>query len=349
MSRFWIGAAGMALLALVPLGLSTYYINLLSLFLIMGLLALSLDVLWGYSGLLSFGQAAFFGLGGYVYAIASINSLCEVKLRTYAHYSITCQTGSTYFPLLLSIVVPTVFAAALGYFLFYARISGVFFSIITLSVTLILQQIATELVEAKAGNVPIGGYNGITGIPPMAVGLGGWVLPVRAAEPFYYFVLLLCAAALSFCFQLARSSLGKALLAIKDNELRTETFGYDVRRCRLWAFMISGGLAGLSGALYAAMNNFISPWAFDFVLSAEVVIWVLVGGRGTLLGAFIGAFGIQLLENLLSDLFVYYWLLVVGVIFMCVVLVFPDGVVGALGRLGRTLTMRRARRLAVGC
>lgn len=349
MNRLSISLAAGILLAFLPLTLSSYYVNLLSLFLIMGLLALSLDVLWGYSGLLSFGQAAFFGLGGYVYAIASINSLCDVKVRAYAHYAITCSDGTTYLPVLSAIAIPVAFAALLGYFLFYARVSGVFFSIITLSVTLVFQQVAMELVETKAGSVPIGGYNGITGIPAMAFGHGDWLLPLKPGAPFYYFVLVLCAAALFLCFRLADSPFGRVLLAIKDNELRTETFGYDVRRYRLWIFMISGGLAGLSGALYAAMNHFISPWAFDFVLSAEAVIWVLVGGRGTLIGAFVGAFGVQLLENLLSDLFVYYWLLLVGIVFTCAVLLFPGGIVGAVARLAAFLRWRREQGAVLGC
>lgn len=146
----------------LPVFLSTYYINILSLFLIMGILALSLDLVWGYAGLLNFGQAAFFGLGGYAYAVTSMNLLCEVKIRYLSHYVVTNLGGTTYIPIIAGMVIPAILALMLGYFLFYGRVSGVYFAIITLCVTLILQQIILELVEQRIGNIPIGGYNGIT-------------------------------------------------------------------------------------------------------------------------------------------------------------------------------------------
>jgi branched-chain amino acid transport system permease protein len=295
----------------------------------MGILALSLDLIWGYCGLLSFGQAAFFGLGGYTYAIAAMNLLCEVKIRYLSHYSVTNLGGTTYLPILLGIMIPSALALVLGYFLFYGKVSGVYFAIITLSVTLILQQIVMELVEFKVGNIPLGGYNGITYIPSISVGIPFWFFyPLESPTHFYYFVLICSIISLVICRTICNSPFGSVLTGIRDNEVRTESFGYDVRKYKVTIFVISGAIAGLSGVLYSSMGNYISPWAFNFFLSAEVVIWVLIGGRGTLIGAFIGALVTQFLENILSDILVYYWLLIMGGLFIFIVLLFPRGVVG---------------------
>ena len=150
---------------------------------------------------------------------------------------------------------------------------------------------------------------------------------------FYYFVLFCTTASLVICHAICNSPFGSILTAIRDNEIRTESFGYDVRKYKIVVFTISGALAGLSGLLYCSWGGFISPASFDFVLSAEAVIWVLIGGRGTLIGAFVGSFLTQLLENLLSDILVYYWLLIMGSIFVFIVLLFPKGIMGIIYRL----------------
>jgi urea transport system permease protein len=317
------------LFILMPLFLPIYYINLLSLFLIMGILALSLDLIWGYTGLLSFGQSAFFGLGGYTYAIAAMNLLCEVKIKYLSHYSIINHGGTTYIPILLGIMVPLALAIFLGYLLFYGRVSGVYFAIITLSVTLIFQQIIMQLVEFRVGNIPLGGYNGITYVPSISIGIPLWFsYPLQTPSHFYYFVLFCALLSLIVSKIICKSPFGYVLAAIRDNEMRTESFGYDVRKYKLIIFMVSGALAGLSGELYSSLGNYISPWAFDFFLSAEVIMWVLIGGKKTLIGAFVGALVIQLLENILSDVLVYYWLLIIGGLFIFIVLFFPTGIVG---------------------
>lgn len=316
-------------LASYPFIASPYYINMLSLFLIMGILGLSVDLLWGYTGLLSFGQAAFFGLGGYGYAISTINFLCKVAPESFSHYTVTCTSGSTYIPILIAIAVSALVAFTLGYFLFYGRVRGVYFSIITLCVPLILEHVSTNMVEAQIGSIPIGGYNGITDIPRPSFGLPGvGTLLVDTPLRFYFLVVMASAAAYLFCRWLVHTPFGRVLIAIRENELRTESFGYDVRRFKLWIFTIAGAIAGLSGFLFSTSGSFISPWSFNFVLSAESIIWVMLGGRGTLIGAFVGALVVQLLENLLSGAFLYYWLLVLGIGFILIVLVLPEGIVG---------------------
>ncbi len=122
---------------------------------------------------MSFGQAAFFGLGGYTYAITTINLLCKVVPESLSHYSVTCRPGTAYLPVMLGVLVPGVAALVLGYFMFYGRVRGIYFSIITLCVPLILEHVATNMVEVQVGNIPIGGYNGITDIPSPALGFPG--------------------------------------------------------------------------------------------------------------------------------------------------------------------------------
>jgi urea ABC transporter permease protein UrtC len=300
----------------------------------MGILALSLDLIWGYVGLLSFGQAAFFGLGGYAYAIAAMNLLCDVKIRHLSHYTVTNLGGTTFIPILFGMIVPALLALILGYFLIYGRVSGVYFAIITLCVSLILQQIAMELVEQQFGNIPVGGYNGITYVPSISIGIPFlWNKPLEEATHFYYFVLFCSLIAYIACSAICRSPFGHVLTAIRDNEIRTESFSYDTRKYKLIVFVISGALGGLSGLLYCSLGNYISPWGFDFALSAEVVIWVLIGGKGTLIGAFLGAMVTQFLENILSDVLLYYWLLIMGVIFIVIVLFFPKGIFGIIHKV----------------
>jgi len=307
----------------------TYYIKMLSLFLIMGILALSVDLLWGYTGLLSFGQAAFFGLGGYTYAITIINLLCKVVPESLSHYTVTCRPGTTYLPVMLGVLVPAAVALVLGYFMFYGRVRGIYFSIITLCVPLILEYVTTNMVEVQVGNIPIGGYNGITDIPIPALGLpGAAIFPLDTALRFYLLVVAAALGTYLFSRWLVQTSFGRVLVSIRENEGRTESFGYDVRRFKLWVFTIAGAIAGISGLLFSTLGSYISPWSFNFVLSAESVIWVMLGGRGTLVGAFVGALVVQLLENILSGAFLYYWLLILGLGFVAMVLVLPEGLVG---------------------
>lgn len=238
-------------------------------------------------------------------------------------------------------MVPLAFAMFLGYFLFYGKVSGVYFAIITLSATLILQQIIMQLVEFRIGNIPLGGYNGITYVPDISIGIPLWFsYPLQTPTHFYYFVLLCAVLSLVVCKIICKSPFGYVLMGIRDNEIRTESFGYDVRKYKLIIFMTSGALGGLSGVLYCCLGNYISPWAFDFFLSAEVIMWVLIGGKGTLVGAFIGALVTQFFENILSDVLTYYWVLIMGGLFIFIVLFFPKGIVEMYYTLKRTIFVK---------
>lgn len=329
----------LAVLVAYPYLAPVYYINMLSVMLIFGLLALSLDLIWGYGGLLSFGQTALFGFGAYTYAVATMNFNCDVQIQALRQNIITCAGGDTYAAMLLAIVVPSAFAAALGWTLFYARAKGVYFAIITLADTAILQQLTVELVDTKIGNIPIGGWNGIVQIPRFTLGIPGvFLYQFRSPMDFYYLVLFFAILSYYICTRIINAPFGKVLKAIKENETRTEAFGYDVRRHKLIAFTISGAIAGLAGMLFASWGQFINPDSFSFLLSAQVVVWVLIGGRGTLIGPFIGVVVTKFLEIFLGTSLLYYWVLILGIVFIIMVLRFPNGIYGGLLTLLRAIS-----------
>src|SRR5260370_21676285 len=190
-----------------------------------------------------------------------------------------------------------VVGALIGYVAFYGRVGPMYLAVVTLTVTLILYQLMGSTADPKyaIGDARLGGYNGMTNIPSWALaGRGGWALgPVQ----YFYVVAGVLYLALMFCVTLARSSFGRILQGIRENEPRMELLGYDVRWRKLLAFVISAALAGLAGALFASWGNFINPEVFSLPQAALVVIWVLVGGRGTLWGAILGAVVVRYLTG----------------------------------------------------
>ena len=257
----------------------------LTVFLIYGMLALSLDLIWGIAGILSFGQAALFGIGGYVYGIVAIN------------------TGLPLLGLLAGIAGPALVAAVLGYVSFYGRVAPMFFAVITLIVALILYQVMGSTADPRyaIGAARLGGYNGMTMHPD--AGLAScrpWPARRSARARLFYFVGGLLLGRAVFCIALTRSSFGRILQAIRENEQRAELLGYDIRWRKTAIFTISAAIAGLAGGLFAAWGNFINPEVFSLPQAALVVIWVLVGGRGTLYGAVLGAVVVQFLSSYLG-------------------------------------------------
>jgi urea transport system permease protein len=296
----------------LPCVAGKYYTELFSQALIFGIFAVSLDLMWGYSGVLNFGQAAYFGLGGYLVALVAR----EVRAfdPTYAGYG-------------LAVVIPVALAAGLGYFLFYSHVTGVYFTIITLVVTMIFQLIVSDWYW-------VGGMNGILGVPGFALtGPGGLRYDFDSEVKIYYLVLGLSAACYLFCRYVVRSPFGLVMAAIKDNPERTEFFGYDTAYLTTIMFTISAALAGLSGALYAHFSGFVSPPLFGLNFSTDVIVWVAVGGRGTLSGAFVGAIVVNLFKAIISDFLEVLWLLIVGACFIATVFFFPNGIVGAIRRI----------------
>jgi len=279
-------------------------------FVSMSLLALSLGLVWGFCGILCFGQTAFFGLGGYSYAIAAINF------------------GDTTGAVPIALLVPTVIAGALGYFMFYGRISDVYMGVITLTVTLILYKFANSTAgdQWTIGKAALGGFNGIPGTPPLNLPLQ----PDQALDPRQVFILaVIC---LLSCYVVAklilRTRFGRVAVAIRENEIRAELLGYDVRRHKLGMFVLGGVMAGLAGILFANCV-FVSPTMFSLSYAGQVIIWVLVGGVGTLIGPIVGCILVQMLVTWAGTLPDIDANLLLGVVFMLAVLAVPQGLLPA--------------------
>ncbi len=328
-----VAAIGLAILILTPRLAELDTVLELTVYVIMAILALSLALVWGYGGILCFGQSAFFGLGAYTYAIAMFNM------------------GESTLPVLMAILVPAAFAALLGYFIFYGRISDVYLGVITLTVTLILFNSVNSTAgpEFHIGSARLGGFNGIPGIPPLNLP-GDANSPIDLEGMFYLSMAALLATYFGLRLLLA-SRFGRIIVGIRENERRAELLGYDPRAYKLATFTIGAALAGFAGCLFANWGAFVSPTIFGLAQSAQIIIWVIVGGRGTLIGPILGCVAIQWLSALLGEnqpsgagawtALLSNAPLVLGAILIAFVLLVPKGLVPTLGEWGASLLRAR--------
>lgn len=270
-------ALGLAILFGAPHALDTFGLVQCTGFAALAMFGLSQGFVWGFAGVMSFGQAAFLGLGGYAYAVSVINM------------------GDSSIPVLLSILVPMAFAGLLGYFMFYGRISDAYIGVITLTVSVILFQLvnATSGSQYRIGAAELGGFNGIPAIP--ALNAPGHPDEPLDLEGIWYAAMGALILVYAFLRAVLAARLGRVIVAIRENETRAQLIGYDPRLYKLIAFMLAAGVAGLAGCLYANWGGFISPTVFALPMSAQVIIYVLVGGLGTLVGPMLGAVLIQAL------------------------------------------------------
>lgn len=318
-------AAAIAATIVVPMVADAFEVMQYTLYVVLGIYTLSLAYIWGLGGILCFGQGAFFGLGGYTFAIAAINM------------------GETTVPFFMAIAVAAAVAAALGYFMFYGRLSDVYLGVVTLVFTLIIWKLinSTAGPEYMIGTARLGGFNGIPSVPPLNVPGD----PNRMFDPvevFYIAAFFLIATYLLLKF-IQATRFGRLSVAVKENEVRASLLGYDVRMIKLLVFTIGGAIAGLGGALYAAYQSFIDPNAFSLEMSAKVLIWVMAGGVGTFVGPLLACFGLQALSIWISTVPWANSLLVLGGILCFVVLLLPKGLLPGLADLSIWL-MARARR-----
>ncbi len=303
-----VGVLGLALMIVLPIVLDLFDLLQITLYAIFAILALSLAFIWGYGGILCFGHSAFFGLGAYTYAVAVIN------------------IGESTAPFLLAMLLPALLAAALGYFMFYARISDIYVGVITLTLTLIFYNCinSTAGPAYHIGNALLGGFNGMPNVPSLNIPF----LPDETLEPLGMF--LLCGGLLLVVYfalhGLLVTRFGRVLVAIRENEQRVEFLGYDARLHKLVAFAIGGALAGLAGCLYVAWGNYVSPPVFSVVQSAQMIIWLMVGGAGTLLGPVIGAVLISWLTVKIGTQQTVNANVVLGAVLLIFVLLVPRGV-----------------------
>lgn len=281
--------------------------------LLFALLALGLDFLWGKTGLLSFGQAAFFGVGAYGVAIISV------------HAGLNPVAGS-WVGLAVGIVVAMMVALIVGYFLIYGGVRGPYFTIVTLALAVIADHIVVGWSTMTGGNA------GLLGIAPLHFPtLSGW--EVLGAEGQYWFTAaVVCLTA--FAIWLAcRGRYGMVLLAVQDNELRARALGHDTSRLLLGVFAVSAAVAALGGGLYAATVGFVAPDTIGLVLSTQAIVWVAIGGRGTLVGPIVATIAVIALEQKVSSIDTKLWPLMIGALFILTVFVFPDGILPKLTKL----------------
>ena len=332
-----------------PLHVPDFTLNLFGKFLAYAILALGLDLLWGYAGVLSLGHGVFFGLGAYamgmhlmleigaksVYQSALPDFMVWNRVTALPLFWRPFYSGA--FTLLAVLVVPAVFAFAFGYLAFRSRIRGVYFSIITQALAL------SAWLVFNRNEMNLGGTNGLADFKTIF----GFPLNQPATQRALYAVTAaVLVAAYLLCRWITRSRAGKVLIAIRDSETRALFSGYSPARYKLFVFVVSAVLAGVAGALYVPQVGIITPAKIGVLPSIEMVVWVAAGGRGTLLGAIGGAVGVNWMQSWLTTSYPDLWLLFLGGLFMGVVLFFPDGIAGALARAAGRLRVLGRRRPA---
>lgn len=292
---WFFGIAG--LLVLAAQVLSTYWVGILTLILIFGILAMSLDILMGYTGLPSFGHAAFFGVAAYTVAILSTRY--EVGLWG-------CVGGA--------ILLSTAVAAVFGLLVSHAR--GVYFLMITLALSMVIWGLAFRWVDMTAGD------NGIAGIPRPDLGAA---VSMWDEVTFYYFVLAIYGAVFLLISLFLKSPFGQSLKGIRESESRMRNLGYNTWLHKYLAYVVAGMFSGVSGILWAYYNGFVSPSDVEITASFEAFLMVILGGPGTLVGPALGAGIIIFLQNFLSA-FTERWLIVIGAIYILTILYLPQGI-----------------------
>jgi urea transport system permease protein len=354
--RSWVflgilGVAGMLVpllnLAVGPdsaLHVSTHVVALLGKYLCYAILAVALDLVWGYCGILSLGHGAFFALGGYAMGMYLMRQIGNRGV--YAHPVLPdfmvflnwkelpwYWYGFDWFPFAMAMVllVPGLLAFVFGWFAFRSRVTGVYLSIITQAMTYAL------LLAFFRNDMGFGGNNGLTDFKDI---LGFNVQAQSTRVGLYVATVITLALTLIIARVLVASTYGKVLVAIRDAENRTRFLGYRVEHYKLTVFTLSACLAGIAGALYVPQVGIINPSEFSPAASIEAVIWVAVGGRGTLVGAAVGAVAVNFLKTTFTTgLLAPYWLFALGALFVLVTVALPKGIVGTLS----TLFERRAK------
>ena len=334
-------AVGVSLLALaVPesssLHVSTYTVALLGKYMTYAMLALAVDLVWGYCGILSLGHSAFFALGGYaigMYLMREIGSrgvygnpllpdfmvfLNWKELPWYWH-----GFDMFWFAALMVILAPGILALVFGWLAFRSRVTGVYLSIITQALTYAL------MLAFFRNDMGFGGNNGFTDFKDL---LGFDLHATSTRVGLFAASVLALAVAYVICRYVVLSRAGRVIEAVRDAESRARFLGYRVESYKLWVFVFSATLAGVAGALYVPQVGIINPGEFAPLNSIEVVIWVAVGGRGTLYGAVVGALLVNYAKTFLTGALPEMWLYALGALFVLVTVFLPRGIVGVLPR-----------------
>lgn len=317
---------------LLPAILPTFRLRLLGRFLALSLAALGIDLIWGYTGILSLGHGIFFALGGYAFTMYLNLQLPSGQLpeffTLYGVSELPWFWKPFYsFPVTIAavIIIPSIVAGLLGYLIFRNRIKGVYFSILTQAALLVFYNFFNGQQKL------INGTNGLKTDTQTIFGMLASSDGVQLA--FYEVTILFLIVIYLLCRWLTTGRFGRLLIAIRDDESRVRFSGYDPTGFKVLVFAISGAIAGIAGALYTVQTGIITPDAMNVAFSIEMVIWVAVGGRATLVGAIIGTLLVRLGQSFLSEKFPEVWLFFQGALFLIVVTVLPNGIVGGLNQL----------------
>jgi urea transport system permease protein len=338
--RHAFALAALAVLAVPALNafglVSDVNLNLLGRYYCFALAALGIDLVWGYTGILSLCQAFFFCLGGYGIGMHMLlktgaqgvygSALPDFMVWNQVKHLPWFWEPFRHFPIALglALAVPVAFAAAFGFFAFRSRIKGVYFSIITQALAL-----AMWLIFLR-NETMLGGTNGLTDFKTL---LGSELARPGVKRGLYMVTALALSAAYFAARYVVASKAGKVLIAIRDSEQRLRFTGFPVTRYKLFAFCAAALLAAVGGILYVPQTGIITPGRMDVKSSLEMIVWVAVGGRGTLAGPILGAIGTSLAYTWLTSRFPGTWLYFLGALFITVVLFFPQGAVGAFAKL----------------
>jgi urea transport system permease protein len=318
------------------LHLSDFRLNQFGKFLCFAILALGLDLIWGYCGVLSMGQGVFFGFGAYcmgMYLALQIGkeSVYGSELPDFMVWTQVKELPLFWYPFksfagafLGAILVPVLFATIFGFLAFRSRIKGVYFAIITQALAF-----AAWLVFNR-NDTRLGGTNGLTDFKQL---LGFRLSDPSTQRGLYIITVLALGAAYLFCRWIVASRAGKVLIAVRDSESRVTFSGYTPWVYKLFVFVVAAGLAGVSGMLYVPQVGIITPAQIGVLPSLEVVIWVAVGGRGTLIGAILGAVAVNYGRSVLTNYFPEAWPFILGGLFVVVVTMFPDGLLGMIRKV----------------
>jgi len=322
-----------------PLHLPTYIVTLVGKYLAFALLALAVDLIWGYAGILSLGHGAFFALGGYamgMYLMRQIGDRGVYGNPELPDFMVFLNWPELpwywygfdqfWFAMLMVLLAPGLLAYVFGWFAFRSRVTGVYLSIITQALTYAL------LLAFFRNEMGFGGNNGLTDFKD--------ILGFSLQDDSTRVVLFICSAlalALGYlvCRWVTRSKFGRVLVAVRDAENRTRFVGYQVESYKLAVFVLSACIAGIAGALYVPQVGIINPGEFSPLNSIELVIWVAVGGRGTLYGAVVGALLVNYLKTYFTGVLPEVWLFFLGAIFVLATMFLPKGIVGLLERRRR--------------
>lgn len=343
-----LGAALLPLLHLAlpaehPLHVSGYAMGLVGKFMCYALAALALDLVWGYTGILSLGHGVFFALGAYAHGMylmraigreGSYGSLLPdfmvfLDWKDYPWY--WAFTDHFWYCMLLVVLVPGLLAFVFGYFAFRSRIKGVYFSIITQAMTY-----AFMLLFFR-NDTGFGGNNGFTDFKRI---LGHAITAPGTRVALYLATLALLVGALLLCRWIVRSKLGRVLQGVRDAESRLMFIGYDPLAFKLFVWTLSAVLCAIAGALYVPQVGIINPSEMSPANSIEMVVWVAIGGRGTLVGPIVGAFAVNGLKSWFTAAFPDLWLFALGLLFILVTLFLRKGILGTLPELARLLPAR---------